>query len=151
MTYKFGQLSTHRLLSCDERLQRLMIEALARSCIDFGISQGARTIEEQRAFFRAGTSRLNPDDPAQLKKAMHLRTPSLAVDIFAAVPGRKDLAYDKAHLCFIAGVVLATARDLKARGIIDCDVRWGGNWDRDSEIITDQTFNDLPHFELVVP
>ncbi len=37
--------------------------------------------------------------------------------------------------------MLAAAHDL---GI---ELRWGGDWDRDAEF-DDQTFNDLPHFEL---
>jgi peptidoglycan L-alanyl-D-glutamate endopeptidase CwlK len=27
-------------------------------------------------------------------------------------------------------------------------LRWGGNWDRDGEPVTDQDFQDLVHFEL---
>jgi peptidoglycan L-alanyl-D-glutamate endopeptidase CwlK len=27
-------------------------------------------------------------------------------------------------------------------------IRWGGDWDRDEEL-HDQTFFDLPHFELI--
>jgi hypothetical protein len=27
-------------------------------------------------------------------------------------------------------------------------VRWGGNWDRDNEVVTDQKFDDLVHFEI---
>ena len=27
-------------------------------------------------------------------------------------------------------------------------IRWGGDWDSDN-IMKDQTFNDLPHFEII--
>ena len=61
-----------------------------------------------------------------------------AVDIVVDVKGK---AYDQAHLCYIAGIVLAIAR---LRGI---PVRWGGNFNRDGQIL-EQSFDDLPHFEL---
>ena len=65
------------------------------------------------------------------------------------MPGRNDLAYDFNHLSLIAGVVMSTAKRLKNEGKVTHGIRWGGNWDMDGQIITDQTFNDLPHVELV--
>ena len=38
---------------------------------------------------------------------------------------------------------------LKEEGIISHDIRWGFNWDRDGIIISDQNFQDGPHFELI--
>jgi hypothetical protein len=32
---------------------------------------------------------------------------------------------------------------------ITSKLKWGANWDMDGEIITDQGFMDLPHFELI--
>jgi len=31
---------------------------------------------------------------------------------------------------------------------LDYEIRWGGDWDRDGEL-TDQTFMDLGHFEIL--
>ena len=48
---------------------------------------------------------------------------------------------------FFGGVVLGIAKMLKAEGKIDSSIRWGGDWDGDTHI-KDQTFIDLPHFEI---
>ena len=47
------------------------------------------------------------------------------------------------HCCVLAGIILTCA---VKRGI---KIRWGGNWDMDSEPITDQDFQDLVHYERV--
>ena len=154
MPFKFGDASMAQVMSCHPDMQLVLIEAIHRSPIDFGVSQGRRTIEQQREYFKAGKSRLNPDDPAQLKRAMHLRAPSMAADIYVSVPEKvfmdgKKLAYDTAHLSLIAGVILSVANELYDRKLIKHRVRWGGDWDQDGCIIVDQEFDDLPHFELL--
>ena len=64
--------------------------------------------------------------------------PSLAVDV-AAYPIAWD---DRARQTLFAGYVLATA---KAMGV---DLRWGGDWNRDTEV-RDNGFDDLVHFEIM--
>ncbi len=49
---------------------------------------------------------------------------------------------DRERQTLFAGYVLATA---KAMGI---DLRWGGDWNRDTEV-RDNSFDDLVHFEIV--
>jgi peptidoglycan L-alanyl-D-glutamate endopeptidase CwlK len=49
---------------------------------------------------------------------------------------------------YFAGYVKATAEQLKKDQLICHDIRWGGDWDSDTEV-NDQTFIDLPHFELI--
>lgn len=71
---------------------------------------------------------------------MHNRFPSKAIDVAPYVNGKAS--YDYRHCCFFAGVVLAIA------GMLKIKVRWGGNWDMDEEVMTDQDFQDLVHFEL---
>lgn len=144
----FSDRSMAAVATCEPDLQLVLLTAVTRCKIDFAVSQGHRTVEQQREYFKAGKSKLNPDDPEQLKKAMHLRSPSMAADIVLCVPGKPDLAYDVRGLCYVAGVIQSVAAELLAAKKIRWGVRWGGNWDGDGEIITDQSFNDLPHFEL---
>lgn len=151
MGYHFGDGSMAKLVTCHPDLQRVMLEAIVRSPIDFSITQGHRSFDEQLRFFLADKSKIDPRVPEQKAKAMHLYSPSMACDIAAFVPGKPGLAYDFNHLCVIAGVVYACAADLLARNQIAHRIRWGGNWDGDGEVIADQTFNDLPHFELMKP
>lgn len=150
--FKFGAASDQRLNTCHADLQLIMREAIKVSPIDFGISEGLRADAQQLQYFLDGKSRLDPRVPSQRALARHLPNEdgvSMAADVYAYVPNRKDLAYDYNHLCCIAGVILSTAERLFDEGRIAHKVRWGGNWDMDGQIITDQKFNDLPHFELI--
>lgn len=53
-----------------------------------------------------------------------------------------EIAYRWKRIFIFAGVVLGIAHTMGIK------VRWGGDWDSDWDF-KDQTFNDLPHFELV--
>lgn len=129
---------------------RTVIEGAAKVCpVEFQLVDGARTIDEQRKLFAAGKSKINPDslDPKELvEQAKHvvnkIEPKARAVDIVLRVSGKAALAYDRTHLAFVAGVIVSEG----ARRNIP--IRWGGNWDRDGEVITDQTFQDLVHFEV---
>lgn len=128
----------------------MVIDDARKLCaVQFQLVDGARTIDEQRKLFASGKSKINPDKYGQeelVKVAKHVvnkvEPKARAVDIVIRVAGKPALGYDRSHLCFVAGVITAVA---KRRGIA---VRWGGNWDGDGEIITDQTFQDLVHFEI---
>jgi peptidoglycan L-alanyl-D-glutamate endopeptidase CwlK len=45
-------------------------------------------------------------------------------------------------LYYLAGIVKALSLEMGIK------IRWGGDWDSDSDF-TDQTFNDLVHYELI--
>lgn len=143
--YKFGMVSRKKLDSCHEDLQLIIQEALKLSDVDFGISEGHRDVATQQMYFRQGKSKI--DGVTKLGK--HNVMPSEAVDIYGYVNGRAT--YNVQTLAYIAGVVTAAAKVLYEQGKVNYIIRWGGNWDRDGEIITDQNFDDLPHFELVKP
>ena len=55
---------------------------------------------------------------------------------------------DRERFCLLAGIVLGIAKVLKDRGIIKSDIRWGGDWNRNN-ITKDESFSDLPHFEIL--
>lgn len=152
MGYRFGKNSVIQLATCHRDLQLILTESLAVSPIDFGVSEGRRTFEKQLEYFFNEKTELDPRIPAHLAKAKHVtmdNSPSMAADVYAWVPGKPQLQYDFNHLCVIFGVVWSTAECLLRAGAITHHIRWGGNWDRDGEVITDQKFNDLPHFELI--
>jgi hypothetical protein len=150
--YKFGSFSKSNQGNMNKDLVLIFEEALRTSPIDFGISNGARTFQEQLTFFLKGASKLDPRDKDDLKRAKHViceyRNEAEAGDIYAYVPGRKDLAYDTNLLTMLAGHILGTAKRLYIEGKITITLRWGGNWDMDGEVISDQKFIDLPHFEI---
>lgn len=145
---KFGSRSIKNLKTAHRDLQIIFEEVLKRSKIDFGITEGHRSLARQYELFRQGKSRID----GRTKKGKHNYLPSLAVDIYTYHPDlstRRRIAYDTNHLAYIAGVVDAVVEDLLFDGLITHKVRWGGNWDGDGVIALDQSFDDLPHFELV--
>lgn len=145
MSYKLSETSAERLRTCHEDLQKIVVLAIQISPIDFVIVEGHRTKARQQEMFKKGLSKI--DGVTKLGK--HNYEPSMAVDLCAYVRGNKSLAYDVKHLCAIGGAMCAAAAILLDEGEITHKLRWGANWDMDGEIITDQTFQDLPHFEIV--
>lgn len=128
---------------------RLLLEDARRfSLVSFQLVEGARSIERQQELFNTGKSKVNPAAYAGrlhelYAAARHVVGPgkplSDAVDVIVALRGKE---YDTAQLAYLAGV-------LQAIGLVrSTPVRWGGNWDSDTEVITDQSFDDLVHFEL---
>lgn len=144
MSYTFGNRSKEKLAQCHPDLQLIASESLKVSMVDFGVSEGHRTIEKQQEYFNSGKSKV---DGIKIK-GKHNYQPSLAFDIYAYVKGKPHLAFNKTYLSYLGGVITATAQRLLNEGKITHKVRWGYNWDGDGEIGTDQRFQDLPHFEL---
>ena len=141
MSYKFSNTSLDRLATCHEDLQLIAKEAIKVSQVDFGIACGHRTKEDQLKAFRGGFSKID----GITRKGKHNYSPSLAFDVYAWIG---KASWDVAHLTYIGGVITSTALRLKNEGKISSSVRWGANWDGDGVIITDQSFDDLPHFEI---
>jgi len=147
MSYKFGNRSNRNLATCHVDLQLIAEESLKISQVDFGVSEGHRSVEKQLEYFNTGKSKIDGVN----KKGKHNYQPSLAMDIYAYVSGKPKLSFNPTYLAYLGGVITATAQRLLNEGRISHKVRWGYNWDSDGEIGTDQRFNDLPHFELIKP
>ena len=148
MSFKLGKKSMKQLATCHKDLQLIMLLAISRTKVDFGISEGKRSLKRQMELFKKGWSKID----GVRKKGKHNYSPSLAVDIYTYHPDlntRRKLAYDKAHLSYIGGVIQSCATELKERGRITHSLRWGANWDGDGIIDYDQSFDDFPHFELI--
>jgi len=129
----FGARSRERLATCHPDLRLVFGEVVKR--FDCTILEGHRGKAAQDAAFERGASKLRFPD------GKHNGQPSAAVD---AAPFPIDLSDRPAALrrcCFFAGYVLAVADDL------EIPLRWGGDWDGDRDL-SDQSFNDLVHFEL---
>lgn len=154
--YSFGSSSLARLNTCHNDLQLIAILALEWSQVDFGISHGHRDPDYQKILWQKGRDSngliVNPAEvvtykDGKINKSKHNLYPSMALDVFAFVNGKAS--WDAKYLCYIAGVFFAAYNHLADKGKIAHKLRWGGNWDGNGEIITDQSFIDLPHFELI--
>lgn len=145
MAYKFSKKSRTRLETCHPDIQAICNEVI--KAYDFSVLGGHRTLETQRAYFNEGKSKLDGIH----KKSKHQASPSMAVDI---MPYKKDTNAFSGHekddrrFYMLMGMVKAVAARLKEEGKITHDVRFGLDWDGD-DTFRDQTFDDLPHFELI--
>lgn len=133
---KFSQESFSKLSTCHMELQALLYEVV-RS-FDCSVLEGYRNEEDQERAFENGKTKLH------YPNGKHNANPSMAVDVAPYPVDWKNLK----RFYFFAGYVLGIAERMKAEGKMTHSIRWGGDWDSDKDI-TDQSFNDLVHFELV--
>ncbi len=141
----FNTSSSTKLSTCDARLQRLFNEVVIYH--DCTVIEGHRTRERQNELFHAEPQRSKVEWP----NSKHNPSPSGAADVGPYIPGKgipwpkvgsDSYIKDLSQFYYFAGIVMATARGM------DIELRWGGDWDRDNNL-SDQTFDDLVHFELV--
>ena len=119
--YSFSQRSKDRLKGVHPDLVKVMQEAIKESPLDFGITEGLRTLERQKELFEAGKS--------QTMNSRHLK--GFAVDIAVLVDGKLTWEFPKYQI--VADHIKKVAKNL---GI---PIVWGGDW---------VSFKDGPHFEL---
>jgi peptidoglycan L-alanyl-D-glutamate endopeptidase CwlK len=131
MNYSFGYRSKIALSTAHPLLIRLFNEVI--KIYDCSVLYGHRTEKEQAEMVRLGFSRL------VFPNSEHNKVPSLAVDV---VPYPIDWN-DKNRFFFLSGIVKGIASQLSIK------IRWGGDWDSDNDF-KDQTWIDLPHYELVI-
>jgi len=138
---KFSSASESRLETLDERLQRIARIVVAR--YDCSVICGHRSDEDQDLAFFTGRSKLRAG------QSKHNQFPALAVDLAPyyadespRIPWDIDTPENRLRFTLFAGIVLGVA---EAEGV---SLRWGGDWDGDRKM-NDQTFHDLPHFEII--
>lgn len=155
----FSQQSNEKLEQCHPYLRKLMRSLIFY--INFSVITGARNKEDQDEAFGKGTSKKKwPDGnhnalialPENEREEYKDKLPfySNAIDI-APYPVNWE-EKEKIRFYYLAGFIMKGFRDLQMKGDIPFAVklRWGGDWDGDFDL-TDQTFYDLGHFELIMP
>jgi peptidoglycan LD-endopeptidase CwlK len=151
MTRSFSKSSIDRLLTCHHDLQKVMFEAIKYSPVDFGISHGHRTPQEQNELYQKGRTTLGDIVTYKdgfINKSKHNESPSLAVDFYC---WPREIMYDQSHLCAVVGVILATAERLYAEGKINSRIKSGGDWNKNGVFVfkdKGEKFIDLPHIEI---
>ena len=126
----FSKKSQTRLNSCHPDLRRVFEFVVQH--FDCSILEGARLEDRQNFLFSEGKSKLEYPDSS------HNTMPSNGVD---AVPYPVDWD-DRERFSLFAGYVIGIAL------MMGIKIRWGGDWDSDYQL-SDNRFDDLPHFELV--
>lgn len=119
--FKFSQRSENNLKGVNPDLVKIVRRALQLSPVDFGITEGLRTVERQRQMVAAGKS--------QTMNSRHIS--GHAVDVFAypTSAGSWEWKYYEQ---------IATAFKQAAKEL-NIPVEWGGDW---------KTLKDGPHFQL---
>lgn len=134
--FKFSNTSLQRLGSCHPDLQLIFNEVI--KCHDCSILEGYRSDTTQEELYRQGKTQ------KQAGQSKHNCVPSMAVDV-APYPINWE---DKKRFYYFAGHVKSITNMLLDQGKISHKIRWGGDWDGDNNL-NNQTFFDLPHFELI--
>ena len=115
----FSERSKEHLSEIHPDLYHVVILARQLSEVPFEITDGLRTLEEQRHYYDTGKSKT--------MKSKHLT--GLAVDVVPIPVVWEPEAF------YPIAIAMKQASD-----ILDIPIVWGGDW---------RTFKDYPHFELV--
>lgn len=119
--FKLSQSSLNKLQGVKQPLVDVVKRAIQLSEVDFGVSEGVRTLERQKALYEA-------------KKSLTMDSRHLtgdAVDLFAWVDG-----YVNWNFIYYEQIAKAMSQAAKE---LDIEIEWGGNW---------KTFKDGVHFQL---
>lgn len=126
MNFKFSQKSLDKLAGIDVRLQKLANEVLKISPIDFSITCGLRTKEEQEQLVKEGKSKTI--------YSKHLL--GKAIDILPC----KEKYNKPADIFILVGLFIAKAKEL------NINIRVGALWDYNST--KDNNFIDAYHIQV---
>ena len=139
MPVKLGQRSRDKLMQCVEPLIRVINRAELMAPYDFTVLETLRSDQRQKDLYRQGPH-VTPFDGV-IKRSKHQADKNGKARAIDLAPYPIDWQ-DLRGFSVLAGVVLAAARAERVW------IRWGGDWDGDGTF-TDQTFHDLPHFEVM--
>jgi len=130
--FRFGKSSLGKLDDIDPVLRLVMMEAIKLTVIDFGITEGMRSLERAEQLKADGLSKVGNKSKHCLGKA---------VDI-VAYDGSK-ITWD---LDFYEEIAQAVG---EVSELLNIPIRWGGSWvTGDFKLNRDMSFIDAVHFEL---
>lgn len=119
-TFKFSQRSLGKLQGVNPNLISVAYRALEISSIDFGITEGVRTMQRQKALYLQGKSKT--------LTSRHLTGHAIDVIAYPTSTGSWDFSYYE----IIAKAFKQAALEL------NINIEWGGDWN----------FKDGVHFQL---
>lgn len=130
LMYKYSQRSLDKLKTCHPDIQKVFMEVIKH--VDVTILEGVRTKETQEEYVRTGKSKtMNSKHLKQSDGYSH------AIDAIAY-----PIEWDNWQRNYmVAGFIKGVAASMGVK------LRMGADWDGDFTT-KDQTFHDLPHFEL---
>jgi hypothetical protein len=127
----FGRDSKRILATCHPKIQIILHEVIKH--FDCTVIWGHRGKAAQNEAFRTGASK------KPWPTSLHNAEPAMAVDVCPYPIDWSDVDRFRYFAGFVVGI----------GAMLDIQIRWGGDWDRDTEVRDNRAFNDLAHFELV--
>lgn len=130
--FKFGKGSLEKLNTVHPDLKLVMQEVIKLTPIDFGITEGIRSLERAEQLKSDGLSKVG-------SKSKHCQ--GKAVDI---------VCYDNGKVTWDLDFYEAVAQVVgEVSELLDISIRWGGSWQTGNFILNrDMKFIDAVHFEL---
>lgn len=119
--FKLSDKSIDKMKGVNPALIAVVKKAIELTTVDFGVTEGLRSIERQKELFKAGKS--------QTMKSRHIV--GEAVDLVAYVNGKVDWSWK--YYEQIAVAMKQAAKELEV------PIEWGGDW---------VSFKDGVHFQL---
>lgn len=141
----FGPASRSKLDTCHPDL--ILIAERVIEIFDFSVLEGRRDDALQYQYFLEGKSQLDGITNRSNHQVDEVQPLSMALDAAPYPINFQQVEKAKARFYMMAGYFFQAAADLYREGKISHTLRWGGDWDGDKEF-KDQSFDDLPHFEL---
>lgn len=132
---RFSKKSSDRMKGVHPQLVKLANAVILQSPHDFGISQGVRTMEEQRKLYAQGRNGNPGPIVTWTMNSKHLIQKDgygHAIDIVVYKDGKPD--WSEKYYNEIADVFERVGNELGIKYV------WGGNW---------KTSKDRPHYEIV--
>lgn len=148
---KFSKLSQEKLNTCHRDLITIFNEVI--KYFDCTIVYGHRSVEKQQELYAQGRTQEGPIvtycDGVN-KKSKHNHNPSKAVDVIPYFGTEENpIQWNNIKsMYYFGGFVMGIARRLKDEGKITHEIRYGGDWDQDGNVI-DESFVDAVHFEII--
>ena len=132
MNFEFSKSSEEKLSTVNSQLASVARKALALTPIDFGITEGRRSIKKQEQLVKEGASKT--------MKSKHIT--GHAIDIACYVDGK--ITWDLEYYQIVANAFALACEELKI------NLRWGGSWKiNDFNLDPNNKFIDAVHFELI--
>ena len=148
MTFKFSQNSLARLATVHPDMQRVARRAIELSPVDFSITQGKRTLDEQKRLYGKGRTAAQcrakgvpaeyarPQDQVVTWTLNSNHLSGNAIDVAPYINGK--LEYDDNGKLGLWPKIAKAFKD--AARELGAPIEWGGDWTKTK---------DRPHFELV--
>ena len=125
--FSLSKRSLDNLKGVDDRLVKVIKQAIQLTSIDFAVTEGLRSITRQEILFRNGASKT--------MQSKHIE--GLAVDVVAYVNGRISW---ELPFYFKIGEAIREAAD--QQGVV---IRWGGAWHINNICDTKMTMEEMNH------